>query len=200
MEASRQFSVDDLWRSGDPLPGKGILTAITERCAAAWGMPDLAASAKVAYNPRLRTTLGRAELAKRRVELNTGLLHKHPDELIPTLVHELAHVAVHMRYGPTQPHGRHFRVLMRSLNLSAKATHSLAVDGLKRPRRRYLYLHCCDDCGVTFVARSVRRGTHCAACGPEMRWDVYRAPSGREGRRKLEQFRRQLARQRVVAS
>ena len=181
MDADKRFSVDDLWRPGMPLPTRRVLLAIAGRCAAAWEMPDLPGRIRIAYNPRLRTTLGRAVLDHRLVELNTRLLAGHPDQLVETLVHELAHLAVHIRYGPVRPHGLQFRAMMRAVGLSPGATHNLPVGHLRRKRRRYLYLHRCSDCGYSFIARTVRRNVYCVACGPEMTWDIFRAPQTRAG-------------------
>jgi predicted SprT family Zn-dependent metalloprotease len=170
-----------------------VLSAVIARCTEIWEMPELNGAVHVAYNPRLRTTLGRALPAERRVELNTRLLRRHPAELVPTLIHELAHLAVHERYGAVRPHGRHFRTLMRAVNLSAQTTHSLPTGNLRRTRRRYLYVHRCDECGQHFVARRVRRELYCTLCGPEMNWGIFRIANTPEGRRKLADLRGQLA-------
>ena len=174
------FTVDDLWTPDRPLPGRGVLLAIAARAGEAWECSELTARVRVGYNGRLRTTLGRAVLDDLRVELNPRLLHDHPAELVPTLVHELAHLVVHERYGRVASHGRHFRTLMAAVRLSAAATHKLPTAHLKRRRRRYLYLHRCSDCGYSFIARSVRRNYYCIACGPEMTWDIIRAPSSKD--------------------
>ncbi len=186
-----KFRVDDLWRPGDgeALPGREILLAITERCGAAWEMPDLAKRVCIGYNPRLRTSLGRALLQVGQVELNPRLLLDHPAELVPTLVHELAHVVVYMRYGRAQPHGVQFRTLMRAVNLSAAATHDLPTEGLRRRRRRYLYLHRCEDCGNTFIARKTCRNYYCTDCGPETNWEIWRAPHTPAGLEMLKAHR-----------
>ena len=188
MDANKRFSVADLWRPGMPLPAKRILVAIARRCAAAWEMPDLPEQIRIGYNPKLRTTLGRAVFDHRLVELNTRLLAGHPDHLVETLVHELAHLAVHIRYGAVRPHGRHFRTMMRAVGLSPETTHNLPVGHLRRRRRRYLYLHRCCDCGYSFIARSVRRGVYCLACGPEMTWDIFRAPQTQKGQARLRRM------------
>jgi len=184
----KRFDVSDIWQAGDPLPSGPVLTAIAERCGRAWDMPDLAERVSIAYNPRLRTTLGRALLADNRVELNVRLLREHPGELLPTDVHELAHLAVRMRYGNVQSHGMHFRAFMRAVNLSAASTHSLPTKHLKSRRRRYVYLHRCSDCGMMFIARKVRSDCYCRQCGPEMSWNILRAPATAQGRRKLRKI------------
>ena len=185
-----KFQVDDLWRPepGKALPGRPVLRQIAQRCGAAWEMPDLADRVRIGYNQRLRTSLGRAVLNEDLVELNPRLLLDHPAELIPTLVHELAHLAVYLRYGRVQPHGIQFRTLMRAVNHSAAATHDLPVEGLRRKRRKYLYLHRCDSCGSEFVDRKVCRNRYyCTDCGPEMHWDVFRVPDTPAGRAMLEE-------------
>jgi len=180
---------DDLWPPAPPLPTRTILREMTRRCGRLWGIPGLADRVRVSYNARLRTTAGRAVLEDARVELNTRLLRENPTHLVPTLVHELAHLAVHMQYGRVAPHGRHWRAFMRAAGHSHKATHALPTAHLKRPRRHYLYLHRCSDCGQTFLARRVRRDLYCKTCGPEMTWDVFGAPATPAGRKLLEELR-----------
>jgi predicted SprT family Zn-dependent metalloprotease len=133
------FSVADLWDPSRPLPSGPVLRAIAQRCGQAWEAPDLARRVRIIYNPRMRTTIGQARLNEGVVELNTRLLIEHPEELIETLIHELAHVVVYWRYGQVRPHGREFLTLMRAVDLSGKATHELDVAHLRRrraPRRR----------------------------------------------------------------
>lgn len=194
---NRKLQTDDLWTPGGPLPDGRLLRRIATRCAELWQLPQLAESVRVVYNPRLRTTLGRALLDDLRVELNVHLLREHPAELVPTLVHELAHLAVRTRYGESAaPHGRAFRTLMAATGLSADRTHNLpAARKLRRKRTRYVYLHICDGCGYSFMARSVRRDCYCTRCGPEMSWDVYRSPDKPTGRKRLAAARRRLVAQ-----
>lgn len=194
MKAARQFDVGDLWSPDKPLPGKGTLQAITERLGRAWEVADLPGRVRLVYNPRLRTTLGRAILTDLCVELNTRLLREHPDQLIPTLAHELAHIVAHIRYGRVAPHGEHFRTLMRAVNLSSKATHDLPVGRLIRRHRRFLYLHRCSDCGYSFTAHSLRRNCYCLACGPDMSWSILRAPNSSEGRKTIKRTMGELLR------
>ncbi|MDP6635516.1 MAG: SprT-like domain-containing protein [Phycisphaerae bacterium] len=184
--SSARFDVSDLWKPGDSLPSGPVLTAIAGRCGLVWDMPDLAERVTIVYNPRLRTTLGRAMLEDNRVELNVHLLRAYPDELLGTLVHELAHLVVRMRYGDVQPHGVEFKALVRSVGMSAAATHHLDTERLNLRQRKYAYLHRCSECGVMFIARKPRRDCYCRACGPEMSWNILRAPATTAGRRKLK--------------
>jgi SprT protein len=187
-ETRPSFDVSDLWKPGDSLPSGPVLVAIAERCGQAWDIPDLARRVAIVYNPRLRTTLGRAMLDDNRVELNVHLLRAYPDELLGTLTHELAHLVARMRYGNVRPHGREFKALMRVVNMSPATTHRLDTEGLKLRRRRYIYLHRCEDCGMMFVARKPRRDCYCKACGPKMSWNILRAPATTAARRKFKEI------------
>jgi SprT protein len=181
----------ELWTPEAPLPAQRVLRKLCGLILEAWDADGLQSRIRIVYNARLCTTLGRASLEGMRVELNPHLLREHPGELIPTLAHELAHLVVQSRYGKLSPHGQEFQTLLRALNLSAQATHRLPVDHIRRKRERYLYLHRCSDCGYDFVARSVRRQYYCTACGPEMRWDIFRVPNSAAGRALLLRLRRQ---------
>jgi SprT protein len=185
----KPVETDAIWSPAQPLPARDSLCRLTDRIGSSWGIKTLSRRVKVVYNPKLSTTLGRAILNSDVVELNPRLLNEHPKELIPTLVHELAHVVVHMRFGRVAPHGNHFKVLMEALNFSSKSTHSLPVDHLRRKRKKYLYLHCCSECKYRFVARSFRRNYYCVACGPGMKWDVYRVPNTSAGQKLIKQLR-----------
>jgi len=194
MEANKLLiGFDDLWKPGGPLPSGAVLRAIAIRCGHAWGAGDLAARVRVTYDRRLRTSAGIAHLEDRRVALNPRLLSENPSQLVPTLVHELAHIVVWTRHGNIRPHGREFRGLMKAVNMPASATHRLPADHLRVKRRRYLYLHRCRECGYSFISRKVRRNYYCIACGPEMTWRIWRAPATTEGRRQLTMLKREQA-------
>jgi len=188
MTAERRTSLSDLWSPDQPLPGGRVLQAVARRCGEMWRLPDLGSSVRVGYNPRMRTTLGRAMLTEGRVELNTRLLREHPDQLLPTLVHELAHIATHRRYGRVAPHGREFKTLMAVMGMTGEATHELPVAHLRQKRRKYIYIHRCSECGGTFPARKVRRDTYCAKCGPQSQWSVLRIPNTELGRERIRQL------------
>ncbi len=179
---------DAIWNPTLPLPARDSLRQLTDRIGLSWGIKNLHRKVQVVYNLKLSTTLGRAILNSGVVELNPRLLNKHPNEMIPTLVHELAHIVVYRRFGRAAPHGKHFKALMGALNLSPKSMHSLPVGHLRRKRKKYLYLHCCSECKYRFVARSYRRNYYCVACGPSMKWDVYRAPNTSAGQKLIKRL------------
>lgn len=181
------ISLDDIWSPSQPLPTQSILRRLVAEICEAWDATDLAQRIRAGYNMRLSTTLGRALYRELRIELNPRLLSEHPAELVPTLAHELAHLVARERYGMISPHGPEFRAMMRSLNLSGKATHNLPVQHLrKNGKTKYLYLHRCGECGYKFIARSQRRNYYCLACGPKMKWDIYRLPNTPAGKTLLE--------------
>ncbi len=182
------LELGDLYNGALPLPAGDVLRKMLRRCADFWQLPELAGVARVFYNPKLRSTLGRAFLNEMRIELNTRLLRENPDQLIATLVHELAHLAVQLRFGPCQPHGTEFKSFMRATGISSRATHNLATTHLKHKRTRYLYLHKCSNCGAAFVARTVRRNCYCRACGPKMEWNVIRTPDTQAHHEQLKQI------------
>lgn len=177
--------LEAIWQPGGSLPGGPCLRRMTGVLLDAWEAGHLAGDVHVGYNPRLRTTLGRALMRERCVELNPTLLRNHPSHLPATLAHELAHLVVFDRFGPIAPHGRAFRILMRQVGFSDSATHDLPVKRTRRRRRKYLYLHRCTECGGVFVDRRARRDWYCSACGPESSWDIFRLPDNDTGRRMI---------------
>ncbi len=104
-----------------------------------WGAIDLRAVIRWRWNPRLRTTVGRAHLEDLLLELNPRLLARHPEELRPVLAHEAGHLVVQRYFGRQPAHGRIWKALMRRAGCSARATHRLDTRGLRRRRRRRRY-------------------------------------------------------------
>ncbi len=115
----------------------GQIEEVIQRHLQLWQAQDLASKLRWCWNPRLRTTIGRALLEEGVLELNPLLLGRHPEEMEPVVVHELAHLVITARYGlSAPPHGEAWKALMRQAGHSTKATHNLNVDGLRRPKRR----------------------------------------------------------------
>jgi len=119
----------------------------------------------VVWNPRLRTAVGRADGGARTIELNPRLLDRHPEELVPTLAHEICHLAAGIRHG----HGEPWKGAMRALGLAPVACHHLDVAGLETRRRRWWRWRCV-RCGETYLRR--HRGARrfaCSDCGGALR-------------------------------
>ena len=101
-----------------------------------WQVVDLRAAIGCRWNPRLRTTVGRAVLDDMMVELNPILLARHPDQVRHVLVHEAAHLVVQRLFGNQPAHGRIWKAYMRKAGESTRATHDLDTRGLRNRRRR----------------------------------------------------------------
>jgi predicted SprT family Zn-dependent metalloprotease len=119
---------------------------------------------RVVFNTRLRTSAGRADGSARAIELNPRLLDRHPEELVPTLVHELCHLIAGVRSG----HGERWRESMLQLGFRPDTCHHLDVGGLAVRRRRWTWT--CVGCGERYERAS--RAAHryvCSGCGRGLR-------------------------------
>lgn len=116
----------------------GQVDAVIAESLRLWQAEDLAARLRWCWNPRLRTTIGRALLEEDTLELNPLLLGRHPQEMRGVVIHELAHLVVTARHGlRVAPHGAAWKALMLAAGESTRATHDLDVDGLRAaPSRR----------------------------------------------------------------
>ncbi len=149
-----------------------------------WRVVDTAV--RVVWNDRLTTTAGRAFLELGQIELNPRLLQRAVAQVEPVLVHEAAHLAAHRLFGPNIPaHGRHWRSLMRLAGQPPAVTHDIPVHGLRRQRRRYLYLRLCEACGDRSIAPTLRYG-RCHGCNRRDGFLVLKAPATAAGQRALE--------------
>ena len=182
------IKIKPIWSPDKPLPTLPVLRKMVACFEAPWETPDLSKLVRIGYNPKLRTTIGRAALHAFRVELNPRLLIAHPQELIPTLGHELAHLVAHRKFGKVEPHGLEFQALMHAVGLDSRATHDLPVAHLRQKRKRFIYIHKCSDCGLTFAARSAKRNHYCAKCGPAMTWDIFKIPNTEAGQQIANQI------------
>jgi predicted SprT family Zn-dependent metalloprotease len=118
---------------------------------------------QVIWNRRLRTALGRADFGARTIELNPTLLDRHPEELLPTLVHELCHLVTGVRAG----HGPRWREAMRALGVRAEACHRLDVRDLTARRRTWIWT--CVRCGETYPRKSrAARRYRCGRCSGKL--------------------------------
>ena len=125
------------------------------------------------WNPRLRSTAGRAFARANVIELNPRLV-AHPGEVERTLRHELAHLlvawrtaaaATRRRHWP-DPHGPEWRRACADLGIADETRcHRLELAPRRRVARRHVYR--CGGCGVEWRrARPIprRRPLACRAC------------------------------------
>lgn len=107
------------------------------------GLPTLAASLTLRWNPRLRTTAGMACPRGSVIMLNPRLL-AFPEELARTFLHELAHLVVFTRRPKrhTAPHGPEWKMACQELGVAGeKRCHTLPLASPRRVNRNHFY-HC----------------------------------------------------------
>ena len=117
------------------------------------------------WNPRLRTTAGRAWWPDRTVELNPRLRDLPEEEMWCTVRHELAHLIAYERAGRrrVQAHGPEWRLACAELGIPGESPcHHLPFEGHEQ-RRRYSYI--CPKCATTIErVRRMRGAVACYTC------------------------------------
>lgn len=127
----------------------GIDEALTEACsnlAMTLGLNELSHRVGVEWNPRMRSTAGRATWPSCLIELNTHLPQISKDEVRRTLLHELAHLVTYERlgHGNVSPHGEEWQRACADLGIPGEsATHRLALPTRSVKRKwKYVCLNC----------------------------------------------------------
>ena len=147
---------------GEPDPG---MTAWCREQALAFGHSELARKVKVSWNPRMRTTAGRAWWPARAIELNPKLKEFSETEIWRTLKHEFAHLLAYERSGRRriEPHGAEWKAACAELGIADEKTyHSLPLKGRKL-KKNYAYV--CPSCLATIQrVRPMRRAVACYTC------------------------------------
>jgi SprT protein len=141
------------------------MTAWCQAQAAEMGLASLAQKLTVFWNPRMRSTAGRAFWPQRRIELNPRLMAIGAAEIDRTLRHELAHLVAQERAGNRRiaAHGAEWRVACAELGIRGeKACHRLPL-----PRRVMTRRHAyqCPQCKTVMLrVKAIRRAVACALC------------------------------------
>lgn len=145
----------------EPDPG---LTAWCAETARTFGLPKLARMVNVVWNPRMRTTAGRARWPDRTIELNPRLRAITPDQQWHTLRHELAHLIAYERAGrrAIQAHGPEWRQACAELGIANESPYHELPFPTRRQKRRFAYT--CPHCAT--IIQRVRRFRHPVACWP----------------------------------
>lgn len=126
-----------------------------------------ARSVNIVWNRRMRSTAGRAFLNHTKVELNPRLLELGDDALghvRQTLLHELAHLLAHQRYGSgISAHGIEWKQACADMGIPGEsATHSLPLPSSKQQKKwRYTCPGCAD---VIERVRRMRGSSACYTC------------------------------------
>lgn len=129
------------------------------------GHAAAASELQVRWNPRMRSSAGRAFTAKRLIELNPKLAAFGEGEIEATFRHELAHLLAVLRAGGRRiaAHGQEWREACRDLGIPGeKACHQLPLP--KRDvARRHRYR--CPGCGTEYRrVKPFRSAVACMAC------------------------------------
>jgi SprT protein len=129
------------------------------------GANRIAAEVRVEWDPRLKSSAGRADHPQKLILLNPRLREHGAAEIERTFRHELAHVLAQFRAGRRRilPHGSEWREACRNLGIAdEKRCHNLPLPTSERPRR---FVYKCPNCQRDFPrAYRIRRAIACLAC------------------------------------
>lgn len=83
----------------------------------------------VTFSKRLVSTAGTASFSPSyRITLSEKLMRENPEELIPTFIHELAHILVRDQYGSkVKSHGPEWKVMMKLLGQEPERCHTMKI-------------------------------------------------------------------------
>ena len=141
------------------------LTTWCAEFARSLGLDELSRKVRVAWNPRMRTTAGRAWWPDRTIELNPKLRDCDPEEIWRTLKHELAHLVAYERCGRRriEPHGPEWQTACADLGIAGEsATHTLPF---KRRKMKRNHAYSCSNClAVIHRVRPIKRPVACYEC------------------------------------
>jgi predicted SprT family Zn-dependent metalloprotease len=140
-----------------------------------WGICSLT-PVDIALNSRLRRARGRAVLREDRIEVRPDLLSGPSHDLLETLCHEAAHIAVFHTHPNARPHGPEWRQLVTAACFEPRGQR-IAECGLVRtdalselayrsaPSRAVrLFDHRCPVCQMVRTAKRPVRRWRCAEC------------------------------------
>ncbi len=148
--------------AGQPDPE---MTSWCKDTAQSFKLPELAKKVRVSWNPRMRTTAGRAWWPARTIELNPKLKDFSDEEVWRTLKHESAHLLAYERCGRKriEPHGIEWKTACAELGIAGESTyHSLPLKGRKMKRK---HSYACPSClAVILRVRPMRRAVACYTC------------------------------------
>jgi SprT protein len=103
---------------------------------------------KVAWNPAMRTTIGRAYLSDKMIVLNPKLIETSPGEVQRTLRHELAHILAQHRAGrkPIADHGKEWRQACADLGIPNESVCHTLTGPFQARRLKPKYFYACPAC------------------------------------------------------
>ena len=148
-----------------PADKDSALTAWCVETARSLNLTELANRVRVSWNPRMKTTAGRAWWPDRAIELNPKLQDLPPEEVWRTLKHELAHLIAFERAGRrrTAPHGPEWRAACAELGIPGEQPFHTLPFKPRRLKRNHIYY--CAHCLVELRrVRPLGKAVACYAC------------------------------------
>jgi SprT protein len=150
------------------------LAAWCAEAARALAFNELARKVHVYWNPRMRTTAGRAWWPDRVIELNPKLKDCEPEEIWRTLKHELAHLVAYERCGRRRidPHGPEWQTACADLGIPGELPcHDLPF---KRRKMKRNHTYACSNClAVIHRVRLITKPVACYECCRKYNDGVY---------------------------
>lgn len=141
------------------------LYRFAQRALLTIGEETVAKQFSISWNPRMRSTAGRALLKTYNVEINPKLLEFGENEVYNTILHELAHLLAWYRTRH-RGHGAEWRAACVDLGIpNEKVTHNLPLPK-RQQKRKWRYV--CPACETSFDrVRKARAHSACAKCCKE---------------------------------
>lgn len=130
-----------------------------------WDVPELGASLRIEFSPRLKRAFGRCYQEERLIRLTPSLLDSQSHLLAEILCHEAAHAAVFERDGAdAQPHGAEWEDLMRMVGFEPRVRIPVVVKSKTSTAGRVVYLHRCPNCELERHAARPMHDWRCRTC------------------------------------
>lgn len=133
---------------------------------------DSSEKVTVIWNSKMRSCAGRAKKKGLEIHLNSRLLSENPNELLPTFLHELAHILDYVINAKSSGHGYAWKRIMVDLGEPVEVYHNMATKHLKAKRRKFQATCSCRThlIGVRRV-NNINRGKTfytCKLCGAKL--------------------------------
>lgn len=130
-----------------------------------FGHKNLADKVSVSWNPRMRSTAGRARWPACEIELNPKLKEFGEEEIQRTLKHELAHLLAYERnkYLRIEPHGREWRRACADLKIPDERVCHILPLAKRSLKRKFSYS--CPSCrAIIYRVREIHKPVACLSC------------------------------------
>lgn len=148
---------------GELLPKPEDIEAQCREFLRTWGVESLINDIQVIFSGRMQTSLGVADIRRKRIRINKKLLQCELPLFREVLCHELAHVVIFEYHGRTaKPHGKEWKQLMRIAGFEPRAR--MPTTGLPDALKPVYYDHTCTVCQASRKAARKMTRWRCGAC------------------------------------